>query len=251
MAATRKLQAPPIAEAILDVRWGLNERPADLHDEYSLLLGRLFDRAKATYARREAQTQLPRELFSSAGPGVRMFFDRLRGESEYPLVQLGPGVASLHVDGPNYDWRGTVRPDFLQLLGWLGELVEDFGGRVGTIAVRSVDFFATPDPSEFLRGRLAIDIRSGANELPIVAGATESPVYLSTWALNDKMTDLRVQAGPGLSGTEGGVVLDILVSTRGERYSAETAEGVVDHLHRVAGDVFFAILSPEERDART
>ncbi|MBX3449648.1 MAG: TIGR04255 family protein [Planctomycetaceae bacterium] len=103
--SSRELKNKPLVEAILEIRWALQEKAPGfaVDPHYRLLLGRLFDRLHADYPVHEQldTANIPDEM---AGHTVQHRFRVADGE--WPLVQLGPGVFTVN-DTSRYIW-----PDF-------------------------------------------------------------------------------------------------------------------------------------------
>ena len=100
---TKQLQNPPLIEALLEIKWDLEKKRPDTFEDpgYKLASGRLFDKVKKKfgYIQNLPITIIPEELTPYA---VRTQFRA--EENGWPLVQLGPGVATVNVTPP-YTWR--------------------------------------------------------------------------------------------------------------------------------------------------
>lgn len=98
----KQLANKPLIEALLELKWGLLELgPGALQDPvYPLFIGRFAEQLKATYPHIEAlpAVQIPDEI---TGHIVKYRFRKQPGG--YPLVQAGPGVASINFN-EHYDW---------------------------------------------------------------------------------------------------------------------------------------------------
>jgi hypothetical protein len=99
-----ELRKKPLVEVILEVPWGptltLDSPPPDPDPNYSLLVGRLFDRVRQAYPFHEQlpTAQLPDQIV----PGVAQH--RFRpAPNDWPLVQLGPGLLTLN-ETAKYTW---------------------------------------------------------------------------------------------------------------------------------------------------
>lgn len=90
-----KLTHPPLVEAILEVRWQLQEQvPGVAVDpKYKLLVGRLYDRLSRDYPFHEPlpTASMPDEML---GYVVQHRFRAAEGV--WPLVQVGPGLVTLN-----------------------------------------------------------------------------------------------------------------------------------------------------------
>ncbi|MBX9725334.1 MAG: TIGR04255 family protein [Candidatus Obscuribacterales bacterium] len=112
----RKLKKKPIVEAFLDIRWQIkkSEDGLTVDETYNRRFPNFFSLFFPDYPYNEIlpASQIPDQL---AGYVVK---HRLRkGEGLYPLVQLGPGIASFNM-GENYEWPEFERAgkDFIKKL---------------------------------------------------------------------------------------------------------------------------------------
>ena len=97
------LKNKPLVEAILEVKWALAKTKQGMRSDphYKLLLGRLFDRVTNEYPEHE---QLPTASVPDEIVG-QLVQHRFRvAKSEWPLVQVGPGVFTVN-DTAHYDWQ--------------------------------------------------------------------------------------------------------------------------------------------------
>jgi uncharacterized protein (TIGR04255 family) len=104
----KKLKNKPLIEALFELRWALKEltAPQVFSDpNYSLLIGRLYDRIREQYPHHE---QLPSADIPEP-MAAYMVQHRFRvAQDDWPLVQVGPGVITLN-DTVNYTWTDFYR----------------------------------------------------------------------------------------------------------------------------------------------
>ena len=90
-----KLTHPPLIEAILEVRWQLQQQAPGVavDPKYKLLVGRLYDRLSRDYPFYEPlpTASMPDEML---GYVVQHRFRTADGA--WPLVQVGPGLVTLN-----------------------------------------------------------------------------------------------------------------------------------------------------------
>lgn len=98
-----QLNNPPLVEALLEIKWDLKKNGPDAFEDpgYKLASGRLFDRIKKKfgYIQNLPITIVPEELTAYA---VRHQFRT--EQNGWPLVQIGPGVATVNI-APPYTWK--------------------------------------------------------------------------------------------------------------------------------------------------
>ncbi len=113
----QKLTNPPLVEAILEIRWKLDEvQPGLLADQkYKILVGRLYDHLVKDYPAHEPlpTASMPDEML----PYTVQHRFRIE-DGKWPLVQVGPGIVTLN-DTQNYSWDGDFEMRAHQLINTL------------------------------------------------------------------------------------------------------------------------------------
>ncbi len=99
---SKQLAHPPLVEALLEVKWNLKKVAPDTFQDpgFKWASGRLYDKIKKRfgYIKDLSAAMVPEELTPFA---VRHQFRAQ--ENGWPLVQLGPGIASINFTPP-YSW---------------------------------------------------------------------------------------------------------------------------------------------------
>ena len=97
------LSKPPLSEAWLDIRWRLQETPPGLQTDpgFPFALGSFFKGIKERYGTR-VDLDASRAPLDMVPYVVRHQFRP--GEDEWPVLQLGPGVATANLTRP-YSWK--------------------------------------------------------------------------------------------------------------------------------------------------
>lgn len=250
---TRTLQHPPLVEHVFEARWDHADGRGALYDEYEVSLGMLYERIKGRLPRRErASGHLPSDVYEKLAV-EGLVFDRfvkepsLHGLLHYPLAQYGPGVASYNVDKSSYRWT-DVKAGILDYFGKLSEVHDDLASRIVALSLRSIDFFETEEPGDYLRAKFKVEVKTELASLNRLDRAKETPRFQTLWALEDEPIQLRVGMRPGSVGDANGLVLDIQAQAQREALTARGIESLVDFLHGLTGDAFFALLTPELHD---
>src|SRR3972149_3965752 len=114
-----RLPNKPLAEAIFELRWALDEKRVQglaVDPVFRLLVGRYYDRVKADYPNVVdlPTAQIPEELTSYA---VRHQFRA--SKDGWPVTQLGPGIVTVN-ETTGYSWA-TFKPRLLSAISALFE----------------------------------------------------------------------------------------------------------------------------------
>lgn len=117
-----KLKTPPLIEALLEIRWQLKKTGPDTFQDsgYRLATGRLYDRIQERFGfiNQLALDEFPDEV-TPYQPKIQF---RAR-QNSWPLVQLGPGLATVNFTTP-YTWD-----DFKEAIKFvLPKLIEAYQG---------------------------------------------------------------------------------------------------------------------------
>ncbi len=105
-----KLPNAPLQEVVFEVRWQL--QPDDsgkqlIDSEYAFALGKFEASIAGDFPHRTSKfpDEVPHQLLNYQT--VHQFW---RGEGEWPVVQIGPGIMSVNDTDKNYDWQKTYLP---------------------------------------------------------------------------------------------------------------------------------------------
>jgi len=202
------LPKKPLVEAILEVKWGHENRP---DPAYPLTVGRLYERARQDYAEIEDLpiAQVPAEV---ATHFVRHRFRQSKGG--WPLVQIGPGILTLNATR-EYHWEDFNRRA-QRLLPWLYEAhprPEDLA--INNLLLRyinAIEFdYLADDALEFLASNLKVGLRLPSELLQSV-GVTRRPTTVGVqlgYPVESPAGVLRLQLGTGVKNDRNAVIWEI------------------------------------------
>ncbi|MEW5979986.1 MAG: TIGR04255 family protein [Acidobacteriota bacterium] len=99
----RQLKNKPLVEATLEILWSLPDQSApgiksDPH--YKMLLGRFYERVMRTYPQHDT---LPAASLPEAMVAHKEQYSFRVAPGKYPLLQIGPGILSVH-ERSDYTW---------------------------------------------------------------------------------------------------------------------------------------------------
>ncbi len=151
-----KVDSPPLSEAWLEIRWRLQPSPipGQLQDpDFPFALGVFYSAVKERYPHKQ-------DLDASRAPVTLLPFvvrhQFWTGEGRWPVLQVGPGVATVNLTEP-YSWELFRR----EALFLRSKLVDSFGGAMQpteVIALRYLNAepfdFSQADTLSFLKANL-------------------------------------------------------------------------------------------------
>ncbi len=246
-----KLKNKPLVEAMIDVRWQLQQSPlgGTLDPHYTILLGRLFDRLKSDYPQHELTPMASFPEHMAGQTAQHRFRPR---PNAWPVVQVGPGVATLNSTA-EYVWE-DFRPRAIDVIQKLYESHPSPSDlKIETLALRYID--AVPfDPSnedaiDFLRKKMNVGI-----SLPqgVFNGQEidKRPAHLllqSTFPCNKPKGAMRVGFATGQRDMDPSLFWETQVQSTGLELPEipNKFPSWIDEAHAVTGDWFFQLISGE------
>ena len=244
------LKNKPLVEAILEVRWSLEQKGPDLFVDphYRLLLARLYDRLSTEYPEPEELpiAAIPDEVTSYA---VKHRFRHVA--NGWPLIQVGPGILTLN-ETSNYTW-----PDFrTRSIAVVGKLFEAHPKpdelRVRSLLLRYIDAvdldYSKEDVFLFLSEKLKVSIAMPGN-LFEGTGVSSLPARLaldSSFRTAKPQGMVNVRFVTGQIKGKGALIWETQVHS--DDALPELPEGFdnwIDAAHGIAHDWFFKLIDGE------
>jgi uncharacterized protein (TIGR04255 family) len=160
------LKNKPLVEATMELRWKLKEgegedQASDPH--YKLLLSRFFDRISGENGPYPNYVELPSAKLPEEYVAHVVQHRFFSGENQPPLVQLGPGVLTLHSTKDNYTWG-----DFKDRITFVTQkLYESYPNpnelQLESLSIRyinALDFdYLEEDITDFIQENLKINVK--------------------------------------------------------------------------------------------
>lgn len=114
-----KLPNAPLQEAVFELRWTLDVTPEDQQEVdagFELAQGKFQGLAEADFpfTQRLYPVSLPSTLLS-----YKVIHQFWRGENQFPVLQLGPGILTVNDTDKNYDWENEYFPLIERGINWL------------------------------------------------------------------------------------------------------------------------------------
>ncbi|NLF08857.1 MAG: TIGR04255 family protein [Pirellulaceae bacterium] len=245
----RELKNKPLVEAMLEIRWQLEESDAgegkDPH--YKLLLGRLFDRLQPDYPEHE---QLPTATIPDELVG-HVVQHRFRiASNEWPLVQIGPGILTVN-ETTKYQWH-----DFQQRIQDVFAKFKDAHPKFTelnfqSLALRYIDAivfdYSKDNVFDFWRNNLKSDLRLPSS-LFSDTGVDELPVHSNlqtTFRCHNPSGVVKLNLATGQQHDNPAIIMDTaVISAGGDLPSLPTEFSAwINSAHEVASDWFFKLIA--------
>ena len=223
-----QLTHPPLVEALLEIRWQLDQiGPDTFHDPmYRLLIGRWYDRIRERFPSVQelplAQAPIPDELTPYR---VKQQFRAKK--NGWPLVQLGPGVATLNFTSP-YSWdmfdetARFVFPKLSEAYTRADPESEMSGLQLTRVMLRyinGVDFdWLDGDVLEFIEQRLhtTFNLPAKIREVGAICGVPRKLNLQAGYPLSEPPGEGVMRLSTGRKGQERGVIWELVVRSEEE-----------------------------------
>ncbi len=250
-----KLTHPPLVEAILEVRWQLQEQAPGIaiDPKYKLLVGRLYDRLSDDYPFHEPlpTASMPDEML---GYVVQHRFRSAEGA--WPLVQVGPGLLTLN-DTRDYTWKAFGIKS-RQLIDALYSAYPDAPNalQVSSLQLRYIDAipfdFERADVLRFLADDLKITLAFSPDlfgDVP-VNPAPKSLNAMFEFSTENPLGTLRIRLARGKHHDSDAVILEMVLISEGADAPAMPASFAtwLDAAHTVIHDTFFEMIKGRLED---
>lgn len=215
---TQKLNRAPLIETILEVRWQLIEQSPGLSTDprYKILVGRLYDRLSDEYPFHEPlpTASMPDEML---GYVVQHRFRT--GQNQWPLVQVGPGLATLN-ETKKYTWD-DFEPRCQRLVNTLFETYPDENHSlvITNLQLRYIDAipfdFTHNDILAFITENLKINLSfppSFFENAPIQA-TPEALNALFVFPITEPKGNIRLRFGRGKRDQDDALIWETVVQS--------------------------------------
>lgn len=237
----------PLVEALLEIKWGRADEP---DPAYPLIVGALYERLQGDYPHIE---DLP---LAEAPPhiAVQAVRHRFRAKPEgWPLVQIGPGIATLN------DTEDYAKDDFLNRAKLLpSQVIESVPSSYAKPLITSlllqyidaVEFdYGNLDVRDFLKSRLHVEL-SVPDTLFQGQPVRDQPVHLGmqmAFPLSEPAGQVELRVATGQRGGKPAVIWHTTVMTTGPaaELAAQKFDEWLEAAHGVTHHWFFALVQGE------
>lgn len=249
------LSKKPLAEAILEFRWGRQTSPDQLVDpNYQILFGRLYDYFMGdgyTYHEALPASEMPPIMTA------HQVQQRFRvGKDKWPLVQIGQGVLTLN-DVENYDWDNDYSKRAIRAISGI---YEKYPGDFDDVPKQFVSLkyidayhfdFDNNDLSKFLKEKMSLEI-SLPEKLLMEAGSTGNPKMFTSdfiYEIPNPKGEIKFKIGRGVQqpGNSSILIWETEVRSIGADVPQrrDALSTWLDEAHTVTSKWFFGLIEGE------
>ncbi len=221
------LSNPPLVEAIFELHWQLREEGASVEPYYGILAGRIFEKLRDDYPFHEPlpPAQVPAEV------AAHMIQHRFRrGENEWPLVQVGPGIVTMNQvkEGFKRDiFHRSIHTLVQTLLSIYAEGQKPKFNRLMLRYIDAVDFdYQAENISDYISRTLKTDLRPKSS-LFEGTGVSASPTALDStffFASEKPAGQLRLRFARGRRNNKDLLTWETVVETIGQDIPQDVGE---------------------------
>lgn len=217
-----QLRYPPLVEALLEIKWNLKQIGPDAYQDigYKWASGRLYDKLKKRFSHiKDLPTiMIPEEMAAYA---VRHQFRT--GENGWPLIQFGPGIATVNFIPP-YSWadfKGAVKFFIPKLVDAYQGVVEEQVLVTSSAALRYINGiqldWSVKSTLEYLSDKLhtVITLPEGISADELISGTPVNINLQVGYPTSEPNGQAIVRFSNGTVGQSKGLILEILFVSAG------------------------------------
>jgi uncharacterized protein (TIGR04255 family) len=246
----KQLPNKPLVEALLELRWALRDTGSGLVQDpaYPLFIGRFYERVsrRYTFVEELPTAQIPEQM--TAYLATHRFRS---GKDRWPLVQVGPGVATLNFTA-DYDWptfyeaAQDLFPKLLASYVVEGQVEVPRFANILLRYINAVDVdLRRDDVTRFLSENLHTDVSlpSGIVKSGYLRGAPLGINMTVSYALYKPQSTATIRIGSGLLADQPSIVWELSVQSTDEvPQTAEAFETWLSNAHDVIEEWFFVLI---------
>jgi uncharacterized protein (TIGR04255 family) len=247
----KELKHKPLIEAILELKWVLEERPGapfPFDTNYRLLLGRFYEKVKAEYPAHKAlpTASVPDEMVA------RMAQHRFQTKSDgWPLIQLGPGVLTVN-ETSGYTWEDFSRRCEKAVTHLLDAYPGDAGPKVDELTLWYIDAvecdYAKDSLFKFLEDKMKVKIHlphSLFTGIP-VGDVPTSFNWEVAYPINKPTGQIKLRFRTGVKQDVPAIIWETLVVSKGTDWSnLKNFSEWLHSAHEATDEWFFKLIEGE------
>lgn len=250
-----QLKNPPLIEALLEIKWDLKRKGPDTFDDpgFRLASGRLFDRISKKFG---FFKELPIAIVPEEMTAYNVRHQFRAKEEGWPLVQHGPGVATVNLIPP-YSWKefkDSVKylvPHLIKSYGGTVPTQPDYQLNVNSVLLRYINGiewdWSTGNTLDYIEKYLHTDIKFPDKMLKSNNSKNPSDVNMQIgFPVEDPKGQIILRFSTGTIGQSKGLVFELLFLSTGEDapklYNIDEFLKWLDDAHKLLEQVFFVLI---------
>lgn len=235
----KKLPNAPLKEAIFEVFWDspLDKSGLKVDKEFELSIGKFSLNISENFPIHK-RTIPQAASIKVYGLPLYQFW---KGEIQWPVVQLGPGILTVNDTDKNYHWDNTYKPNILIALNALKKsynVLPEFK-RVSLRYIDSVDFIGEEDFLAFIHNNLQTSIE---NKYSIPGKQTGLNIN-QTFSVEDYTVSINIQTAIN-NVTGAPAIVWITSAYKTGKFSEKDLLLWIDTAHSIISDLFVNMLNP-------
>lgn len=232
-----KLSNAPLLEVIFEINWDITSKDEIVNFQY--LHGDLYSILKNDYPKRE--NLVPAEIPLDIMKNRAMF--RFSNETNYPLVQIGPGILTLNTTDEFYFWD-SYREEINKVTKSLSDVFPQINETNLFLTLTYLDFFEmdieTENVIDFVNKNLNLNI----NQTYIDYKNTKEINLTFSYKINKNTLILNLRNG-AVSNNKKGLILQTKLISNKKKYESEEQLKWLNEAHETCSDVFKSIVSKD------
>lgn len=234
-----KLTNPPLKEAIFELFWDSPLDPTGFPEdkEFEFALGKFDDKiSKAFPVKKRKFPSIPE--YKVYGKPVYQFW---KGNIEWPIIQLGPGVLTVNDTDKNYEWA-AYRPNVIFAVN---SLLNSYStglnfSKVTLKYIDSVDTDAEIDFRQFIKNNLQTNLENNFK----IPGQQMGLNVTQSFRSDDSNIIINIQnATNNITGKK--AIIWMTTIERSGNLSSEEIFTWIDQAHAISSDLFVQMLNPD------
>jgi uncharacterized protein (TIGR04255 family) len=236
----KKLKNAPLKEAIFELFWNspINKAGLKVDREFELAIGKFSLNISKDFPvhKRTMPQEAPIKVY---GLPLYQFW---KGEIQWPVIQLGPGILTVNDTDKNYHWEDTYRPNISTAIEALTKSYSNLPNfnKVSLRYIDSVDVNKDEDILGFISKNLLTSIE---NKFSIPG--KESAININQiFNIDDFKVSLQIQTAiNNVTGNQAIVWITSVV--RDGKIDVKELFLWIDKAHGIISDLFIKMLNPE------
>jgi uncharacterized protein (TIGR04255 family) len=236
----KKLKNAPLKEAIFELFWNspVNKAGLKVDKEFELSIGKFSLNISKDFPvhRRTMPQEAPIKVY---GIPLYQFW---KGEIQWPVIQLGPGILTVNDTDKNYHWEDTYRPNIVTAIDSLRKSYNNIPNfnKVSLRYIDSVDVDKDEDVLAFINKNLLTSIENKYSIPGRPSGININQIF----NIDDSKVSIHIQTAIN-NVTGAPAIIWITSLVRDGKIDLNELFSWIDKAHGIISDLFVQMLNPD------